>query len=191
MYEYDLYPPETSPFGYVWYVPITCRFGNDSTKFDRTETFLLDREILDVSFNASYYNYFYCNTDFAGYYILDYTEENWLKLTEALDNANTDLTDIDRANLLNNAFLGAQTTEESYAVVRAVTQFLFRPIPYTGLLSWQTFSYHANRMLDVLEYESLYSTVQVTENIFKKENKIKSFDSLFLEIFLIGCSKLL
>jgi hypothetical protein len=160
MYDNDLYPPETTPFGYVWYVPITCRFGNSSTQFELTRTFFLDRPIMNISLGSLNFKYFYCNTDFAGYYIMDYTSENWEDLSEALDNNNTQLLEIDRANILNNAFLGAQSTEESYSVVREVTQFLLRDA-YTGLLSWQTLSYHVNRMLNVLEYESLYAIVQV------------------------------
>ncbi|CAF5100017.1 unnamed protein product, partial [Rotaria magnacalcarata] len=159
LYEYDLYPPETTPFGYVWYVPITCRFSNDSTTFSYNRTFYLDRVTMNVDFGNVYYNYFYCNTDFAGYYIMDYTSANWEDLAEALDNNNTQITDKDRANLINNAFLSAQTTEESYRVVRSVTQFFFRSA-YSGLLPWQVLSYHANRMLDVLEYESLFGAVQ-------------------------------
>ncbi|CAF1185650.1 unnamed protein product [Adineta ricciae] len=159
MYENDLYPPETNPFGYVWYVPITCRFGNESNNFQLTRTFYLDREAMNVSFGTVYYNYFYCNTDFAGYYLIDYTNENWEALSGELLNNNTQLLEIDRANLINNAFLGAQTTEESYSIVREITQYLLRT-PYTGLLSWQALSYHVNRMLNVLEYESVYGVVQ-------------------------------
>ncbi|CAF3728050.1 unnamed protein product [Rotaria socialis] len=159
MYEYDLYPPETTPFDYVWYVPITCRFSNDSTTFSYNQTFYLDRSTMNVDFGNVYYNYFYCNTDFAGYYIMDYTSANWEELAEALDNDNAQITEKDRANLINNAFLSAQTTEESYRVVRSVTQFFFRSA-YSGLLPWQVLSYHANRMLDVLEYESLFDVVQ-------------------------------
>jgi hypothetical protein len=160
MSDNDLYPPSTTPFGYVWYIPIICRFSNDTTKFDLTTTFYLDKQIMNVSFGTLYYQYYYCNTDFAGYYIMDYTSDNWGELIEALDNNNVDLTEVDRSNLLNNAFLGAQTTEESYGIVRGATQFFFRNA-YTGLLPWQTLSYHVNRMLDVLEYESLYGVVQV------------------------------
>jgi hypothetical protein len=160
MSDNDLYPPSTTPFGYVWYIPIICRFSNDTTKFDLTTTFYLDKQIMNVSFGTLYYQYYYCNTDFAGYYIMDYTSDNWGELIEALDNNNVDLTEVDRSNLLNNAFLGAQTTEESYGIVRGATQFFFRN-SYTGLLPWQTLSYHVNRMLDVLEYESLYGVVQV------------------------------
>ncbi|CAF2968141.1 unnamed protein product [Rotaria sp. Silwood2] len=158
--EYDLYPLETNPFGYIWYIPITCRFSNDSTRFQSTRTFLLESERMNIDFGFDYFTYFYCNADFAGYYIMDYTPENSAELGQALDNNNTELTDLDRANLLNNAFLNAQTSEESYLAVRSLTQFLYRPVAYTGLLSWQTLSFHVNRMLDVLEYESLFLVVQ-------------------------------
>jgi aminopeptidase N len=189
MYDLDLYPPETNPFNYIWYIPITCRFGNDSTKFNFTQTFFLDQQIMNISFNNLYFEYFYCNTDFYGYYIMDYTNENWESLSEALDNNNTDLIDIDRSNLLNNAFMGTQTIEESYLIVRGVTQYLYRDI-YTGLLSWQTLSYHVNRMLDVLEYESLYSVVQVKEKKLLLLFKIyifflnRNISNLLLEIII-------
>ena len=160
IYELDLYPPETNPFNYIWYIPITCRFSNHSDRFDFNRTFLLDRQLMNISFGSLYYNYFYCNTDFAGYYLLDYPEENWQELSDALDNDNTQLIEIDRANLINNAFFIAQTLNESYLIVRQMTQFLSRQI-YTDLRPWQTLSYHVNRMLDVLEFESLYSVVQV------------------------------
>jgi hypothetical protein len=171
MYDIDLYPSETNPFNYIWYIPITCRFSNDSTQFNLTQTFFLDRQIMNIPFDNLYYEYFYCNTDFAGYYIIDYTNENWQGLSEALDNNNNELVEIDRANLLNNAFMGTQTIEESYSIVRQITQFLYRPV-YTGLLPWQTLSYHVNRMLDVLEYESLYAVVQVTKKKRKKLFKV-------------------
>jgi hypothetical protein len=144
---------------------------------------------MNISFNNLYFEYFYCNTDFYGYYIMDYTNENWESLSEALDNNNTDLIDIDRSNLLNNAFMGTQTIEESYLIVRGVTQYLYRDI-YTGLLSWQTLSYHVNRMLDVLEYESLYSVVQVKEKKLLLLFKIyifflnRNISNLLLEIII-------
>ncbi|UJR37678.1 hypothetical protein I4U23_030373 [Adineta vaga] len=171
MYENDLYPLESNPLGYVWYIPITCRFGNEPNKFELNRTFFLDRTAMNSSFGILNYKYFYCNTDFAGYYIMDYRSDNWEALSSALDNDNTQLIEVDRANLINNAFLGAQTLEESYSVVREITQYLLRN-PYTGLLSWQTLSYHVNRMLDVLEYESIYGVVQkyfrlVVRNYYK------------------------
>ncbi len=167
MYGYDLYPPNTNPFNYIWYVPITCRFGNDSNQFQLNQTFFLDHPSMNFSFGNQYYTYYYCNTDFAGYYIMDYTDDNWQGITEAVDNNNAQLMDIDRANLLNNAFMGTQTPDESYLVVREMTQFLFRT-PYTGLLPWQILSYHVNRMLDVLEFESLFSVVQVSRKMILK-----------------------
>jgi len=97
---------------------------------------------------------------------MDYTIENWQGLSEAVDNNNAQLIDLDRSNLLNNAFMGAQTSDESYLVVREMTQFLFREA-YTGLLPWQTLSYHVNRMLDILEFESLFTVVQVKRNDLK------------------------
>ncbi|CAF3632977.1 unnamed protein product [Rotaria sp. Silwood2] len=69
---------------------------------------------MNIDFGFDYFTYFYCNADFAGYYIMDYTPENSAELGQALDNNNTELTDLDRANLLNNAFLNAQTSEASY-----------------------------------------------------------------------------
>lgn len=165
MYEYDLYPPETTPFGYIWYIPITCRFSNDTSYFQSVRTFYLDSGTVRINFGNLYYRYYYCNADFAGYYIMDYTSANWEALDEALDNNNAELTALDRANLLNNAFLSAQAVEESYGVVRSATQFLFRSI-YTEVLPWQILSYHVNRMLDVLEYESLFYYVQVMKNYF-------------------------
>ncbi|CAF1347913.1 unnamed protein product [Adineta steineri] len=159
MYEYDLYPASVTPFGYTWYIPITCKFGTTSNELNFTRTFYLDTTRMDFPFGTLNYQYFYCNTDFAGYYIMDYTAENWGELSAALDNNNPGLLEIDRANLLNNAFLSAQSNEESYSIVRGVTQFLVRDA-YKGILSWQALSYHVNRMLDVLEYESLYGVVQ-------------------------------
>lgn len=164
-YDYDLYPSDTNPFRYIWYVPIHCRFSNDPNRFQMNLTFHLDQQQMNVSFGTESYTYYYCNADFAGYYIMDYTDDNWQGLAQALDNHNGQLTDLDRANLLNNALISAQTTDESYLVVRELTQFFYRPV-YTGLLAWQTLSYHVNRMLDLLEYESLYIPVQVTEISF-------------------------
>ncbi|CAF0951445.1 unnamed protein product [Rotaria sordida] len=189
MYAYDLYPPDTNPFGYIWYVPITCRFSNDSTNFQSTRTFLLDNKIMNIDFGFIYYTYFYCNTDFAGYYIMEYTSENSVELGQALDNNNVELTELDRANLLNNAFLNAETSETSYAVVRSFTQFLYRPV-YTGLLPWQMLSYHVNRMLDVLEYESLFLVVQryfqlVVRNYYRTyEENLWKADGTFSEQIL-------
>lgn len=159
-YENDLYPEETAPFGYVWYIPITCAFGNDTTRFDLTRTFYLDQPLMNISFGTLNFKYFYCNTDFAGYYMMDYTLSNWEELSEALLDDNQQLKELDRANLLHNVFLDAQSSDESYSVVREVTQFLLRN-EYTGLLPWRALSFHVNRMLDVLEHDSLFGVVQV------------------------------
>lgn len=173
MYNYDLYPPDTNPFNYIWYIPIHCRFSNVFNQFELNVTFYLEQTQLNVSFGSESYTYYYCNTDFAGYYIMDYTEENWQGLAQALDNNNNQLTDLDRANLLNDAFTIAQTSAESYLVVRELTQFLYRQ-DYSGLLAWQTLSYHVNQMLDLLEYESLYTSVQVM--IFKSNEEFSFID---------------
>jgi hypothetical protein len=82
--------------------------------------------------------------------------------------------------------LDAQSIDESYSVVREVTQFLFRDA-YTGLLPWQALSYHVNRMADVLQYESLYGVVQVREKYLKK----KQISFFLIEIFSTRRSELL
>ena len=180
MYNYDLYPSDTNPFNYIWYIPITCRFSNVFNQFQTNVTFYLDQAQMNVSFGSESYDYYYCNADFAGYYIMDYTEENWQNLAQALDNGNDQLTDLDRANLVNDAMTIAQTSNESYLVVRELTQFFYRQ-DYTGLLAWQTLSYHVNRMLDLLEYESLYTSVQV--------KRISFFLSLMKNLLLISMNR--
>lgn len=164
-YDYDLYPSNTNPFNYIWYIPINCRFSNNYNQFEMNLTFYLDQQQMNISFGTELYLYFYCNADFAGYYIMDYSDDNWQGLAQALDNNNNQLTDLDRSNILNNALINAQTIDQSYLVVRELTQFFYRPV-YTGLLAWQTLSYHVNRMLDLLEYESLYIPVQVMKILF-------------------------
>ena len=81
-----------------------------------------------------------------------------------MDNDNQELVEIDRAYLLTNAFLNAQTPNQSYLFVKQLTQFFYRG-DYTGLVPWQALSYHVHRMLDVVEYESLYEVVQVKRKV--------------------------
>jgi hypothetical protein len=81
---------------------------------------------MNVPFGTLYFKYFHCNTDFAGYYIMDYTVDNWEELSEVLINQDRPLNELDQANLLHNVFMEAQSSDESYAVVRGMTQFLLR-----------------------------------------------------------------
>lgn len=120
--EFDLYPTETAPFGYVWYIPITCSFGNNSNGILRNRTFYLDRKTMNYDLGTESYKYFHCNNDFIGYYVMDYTGENWMELSELILNEMVPLSPFDYANLLNDAFLDAHSSDESYSIITELVQ---------------------------------------------------------------------
>lgn len=73
----DLYP---SPFDEIWYIPLTCTFGitpTDGETYDGQFTMGTKTIEMLIGDGTTPYRWVHCDTGFFGYYMLDYTVENW------------------------------------------------------------------------------------------------------------------
>jgi hypothetical protein len=82
--EDNLYP---SPYNYTWFIPLKCTFGrslNDPEPFD--DEFLIDQKnlIILLGDGKTKFEWIHCDQHFNGYYLMDYTAENWEILGQIL-----------------------------------------------------------------------------------------------------------
>lgn len=84
----DLYP---TVFNYTWYIPLRCIFGRSPSD---PEPIVIDFQIDTKQYTQiigdgnTEFNWFHCDERFAGYYLLDYSEQNWENLGLALKQHN-------------------------------------------------------------------------------------------------------
>lgn len=84
----ELYP---SPYNWTWYLPLTCTFG---IRTDMGEAVEIEFDVETKNFEQLIgdgtvaYKWLHCDTNFAGYYMMDYTAENWDLLGDALNAKN-------------------------------------------------------------------------------------------------------
>lgn len=99
----SLYP---SPFGFIWYIPLKCRFGktvndvkpyfktfeveNKTRKTIKYELFIFNNSSFkETEYLLGEYNWVHCDEYFTGYYTLDYTSDNWNYLAQILQTTNS------------------------------------------------------------------------------------------------------
>jgi hypothetical protein len=69
-----------SPYNYVWFIPLKCTFGrslDDKEPYD--ETFIIDQKNTNIKLydGITKFEWIHCDQHFEGYYLMDYSVENW------------------------------------------------------------------------------------------------------------------
>jgi hypothetical protein len=80
----EFYP---SPYNNEWYIPLTCTFGirpNDAETYDGQ--FNIDTKTYEglIGDGTVAFKWMHCDVSFAGYYLLEYTPDNWDLLADVL-----------------------------------------------------------------------------------------------------------
>jgi hypothetical protein len=76
-----------SPYNWVWFLPLTCTFG---VRADAGEPIELQFNVDSKNFEQIIgngdveYKWVHCDSGFEGYYLMQYTDENWDLLGDAL-----------------------------------------------------------------------------------------------------------
>ena len=100
------------------------------------------------------YEWIHCDERFAGYYLMDYSVDNWENLGLALKAKNENLEPEDRANIIHNLFLNAYAGKASYHQLVDVLTYAGEEDDY---LPWRTIHKHASDMGAILEHKRSFA----------------------------------
>ncbi|XP_063704235.1 glutamyl aminopeptidase-like [Culicoides brevitarsis] len=139
-----------SKFGYKWDVPVT--YFTDTDK-NVTRTWLKrDQKSITIKV-APETAWLKLNKDQIGYYRVNYDEEMWEKLTNALVKDLNVMSTVDRAHLLNDAFSLADATQLPFSVPLNLTQFLANE---RSFVPWKVAATRLKSIKSLLYYTELY-----------------------------------
>jgi aminopeptidase N len=159
-----LYP---SPYNWTWYIPLKCTFGasdNDPEPRDLKFDFDKKQQTFDLTAGVNY-TWVHCDQNFAGYYEMDYTPENWETLGRVLK-VNSYLLPVDRANIIHNIFVNTFTEKERYSELVDILSYLRGE---RDLIPWRTVHKHVSDMVGILEYRATFYPVSRFFNIMMRE----------------------
>uniref|UniRef100_T1GS71 ERAP1-like C-terminal domain-containing protein n=1 Tax=Megaselia scalaris TaxID=36166 RepID=T1GS71_MEGSC len=117
---------ESSPFNYRWSIPLTY-FDSSSQEVKRLWFNYNDAEVM---LNLDNVDWFKFNKNQVGYYRVNYPTENWAALTKALLENIEMFSATDRASLLNDVFILADSTQLSYETALNLTKYLVNEEEY-------------------------------------------------------------
>jgi hypothetical protein len=118
--------------------------------------FIKDRFRLE---STDTFTWVHCDTNFAGYYEMDYSEANWENLALALKAKNIRLEAEDRANIIHNLFMNAFSEKNRYNLVVDVLSYLRNE---RELVPWRATYKHLMQMISILEYRNSFYPVAVS-----------------------------
>lgn len=151
--------PYPSPYDYVWFVPVRCTFGQSaSDDATVTDEFDLDTRELEqvIGDGTKTFKWVHCNRNFDGYYLSDYSLQNWENLGSALKAKNPIFEPIDRAQIIHNVFLNAYSQRTNYQQVVDLLLYIDLERDY---LPWRTVHKHLTDMSSILEFRAAFYPV--------------------------------
>ena len=162
-----------SPTVVSWIILIICLslYALQFWCFEPLASFNLDRK----------YTWVYCNEDFKGYYLNQYSQQIFEAFSEALQINVVSLNEIfsryhkillcllivfqnafnraERANIIHNSFTLAYANKFDYDIPAKIVAYLdYREQDY---VPWRTFTYHVSRIATVLEHKPGYYGISV------------------------------
>ncbi|GBM61794.1 Glutamyl aminopeptidase, partial [Araneus ventricosus] len=109
----------TRPLSYVWQIPLTY---HTSESQEVSTMFLNSSAKVNISVPSAKWIKF--NTNFTGYYLVNYDKKSWEIFTDELRNNHTVFSPSDRLNLLYEAFTLASAGYLEYAVPLNLSRYL-------------------------------------------------------------------
>lgn len=96
------------------------------------------------------YTWVKCNKDFKGYYVTDYSNDNFQALEQVLIQKPEEFSVGDRANLIHVAYTLAYLGSKSYATPALLTNYL--ELWENSYVAWRTFTWHMTKIASILEH---------------------------------------
>ncbi|XP_030079658.1 glutamyl aminopeptidase isoform X2 [Drosophila hydei] len=112
---------EPSSFNYRWSIPITYITSADSTPKTTIFNYNDNQLVISVPSTVSWVKF---NKDQVGYYRVNYAEEQWTTLVDALKKSREDFSTADRAHLLNDANALADASQLDYTIALELSTYL-------------------------------------------------------------------
>nr|ADK11711.1 aminopeptidase N [Sitophilus oryzae] len=115
-----------------WYVPVTYTTSSDTSTFSNTTPSLWVTPGSNLTFNiSSNESWIVLNNLQTGYYRVNYDSTLWTRLASALQQSNfSDIPDVNRAQIVNDAFNLARAGSLSYSSLFNITEFLASDTSY-------------------------------------------------------------
>ncbi|XP_017767299.1 PREDICTED: aminopeptidase N-like [Eufriesea mexicana] len=137
-----------------WWVPITY-FTQSSVNDKTTPVAWLKPTVNDTTLTVDKDGWVIFNTLQAGYYRVNYDEENWKLLTNYLNTDNySHIYPVNRAQLIDDALNMARTNRLNYTVALSLTLYLQREVDY---IPWQTTFRNLNFLQNLIRTSEQYS----------------------------------
>jgi len=175
-----------SPYGYKWDVPVTW-ITHDNSK-PEVKIFGHQDADLEISLDSQP-KWIKFNVGQKGFYRVNYPPEDWQKFGDLLANNKSELNQVDRASLLNDAFSFAESGHLSYKFPLGLTKYM---VNETDPLPWQTIFKYLRKMLDISELAKKGRNIakfvlrlvkphykRITWNFNCRESDIKKRDLIF------------
>uniref|UniRef100_UPI0037E80433 aminopeptidase Ey-like n=1 Tax=Semicossyphus pulcher TaxID=241346 RepID=UPI0037E80433 len=129
--------PTPSPYNYEWFVPITWI----KTGVEKQQYWLLNKEVTNPEMTLGASDWLVANVNMRGFYRVNYDSDNWERLLIKLSSIHTDIPEINRAQIIDDAFNLARAKIVKTTLALRTTKFLDKEVAY---MPWRT----ARRSLD-------------------------------------------
>lgn len=137
-------------FSYRWSIPITYITSADSTPKTTIFNYNDNQVVISVPSTVSWVKF---NKDQVGYYRVNYEEEQWKTLLQALKNSREDFSTADRAHLLNDANALADAAQLDYTIALDLSTYLEEEKDY---VPWSVGTASLTSLKNRVYYTSLY-----------------------------------
>ena len=182
--QFLLYPDPDNPSDYTWYIPIN--FEKVGGTFDQTSPQHWMREDgITVSPPDSTY---IINVKETGYYRVNYDNDNWQALTQALYDNHLDIDRLNRAQLIDDSFALARAGELEYTFPMRLSAYLISERDYIPIKA----GFNSYEYLDLIyrDQEQDYVHLQgYMTNLFGQAYMHYGFDPKPNEVYLDALSR--
>uniref|UniRef100_A0A8C5CU20 Aminopeptidase n=1 Tax=Gadus morhua TaxID=8049 RepID=A0A8C5CU20_GADMO len=142
-----------SPFNYEWIVPISWM----KTGVKQSPLWLTTKEATNSNMTIGGADWLLVNLRTSGFYRVNYDQENWERLLAQLDTNHQEIPEINRAQLISDAFNLARSKLVNFTLALRTTKYLVRETEYTP---WLTVSNNLNYYFLMFDRSPLYGPMQ-------------------------------
>ncbi|XP_060551724.1 aminopeptidase N-like isoform X2 [Ruditapes philippinarum] len=144
-----------SPFDYKWEIPFTY-LTSANPDFNITNsgiTWLSDSSLEIAHVNVADDQWILGNVGQYGYYMVNYEDSNWKALIQQLRSKHTVISNINRAQIINDAWSLARAGQLSTDIALSVLEYLDKELDY---VPWQAARKQLNYLDDMFRKTDLY-----------------------------------
>ncbi|KAF6213765.1 hypothetical protein GE061_011487 [Apolygus lucorum] len=155
------YDKSSSRFGYKWDIPVKYITSNNKTN-PKSLVMKMEEEVVSEAIPEGV-RWFKLNADQVGYYRVNYTESEWENLKNVLIENPSEMSDIDRANLIDDSFALAKAGYVNYKVPLHLISY-FKNGKEKDWAPWDTLNKYFSQLRDLL-YQSSDASKQLKSYI--------------------------